>query len=65
VTTLLVTHDLAEAGRLADMVAVMRSGRVEQCAPFETLLAAPATPYVAQLLERALAASMRLRAASA
>jgi len=52
-TTLLVTHDLHEAARLADRVAVMRGGRIEQVAPPDELLGAPATPYVAQLLERA------------
>jgi hypothetical protein len=31
----------------------MRAGRVEQAAPFARLRAAPATPYVARLLERA------------
>ena len=60
VTTLLVTHDLAEAARLAESVAVMRAGRVEQCAPLATLAAAPATDYVAALLARASAAALRL-----
>ncbi len=62
VTTLLVTHDLAEAGRLAETIAVMRDGRIEQCASLAILLAAPATAYVRTLLDRALAASVRLRA---
>jgi osmoprotectant transport system ATP-binding protein len=54
VTTLLVTHDLAEAARLADEVAVMRDGRIEQRASMSVLRAAPATEYVAALLDRAL-----------
>jgi osmoprotectant transport system ATP-binding protein len=53
VTTLLVTHDLAEAGRLADEVVVMRKGRVEQSGTMRTLISAPATEYVARLIERA------------
>jgi osmoprotectant transport system ATP-binding protein len=54
-TTLLVTHDLLEARLIADEVVVMRNGRIEQCGTFATLLQAPATPYVAALLARALA----------
>ena len=50
VTALLVTHDLAEAARLADAIAVMRAGRVEQHATYEQLRSAPATPYVSTLL---------------
>ena len=60
-TTLIVTHDLAEAARLADELVVMRAGRIEQRGSLDTLLAAPATPYVEMLLDRALAASARLR----
>ena len=53
VTTLMVTHDLAEAGRLADEVVVMRAGRIEQQGTMRTLISAPATEYVARLIERA------------
>ncbi|HMG12564.1 MAG TPA: ATP-binding cassette domain-containing protein, partial [Gemmatimonadaceae bacterium] len=53
VTTLLVTHDLAEAGRLADEVVVMRHGRIEQRGSMRDLIHAPATDYVARLIERA------------
>jgi osmoprotectant transport system ATP-binding protein len=60
-TMLMVTHDLAEAARLADELVVMRAGRVEQRGTIAALASAPATPYVATLLERALAASAPLR----
>ena len=54
-TTLLVTHDLAEAARLADEIVVLRAGRVEQRGPITTLREAPATPYVRALVARAIA----------
>jgi osmoprotectant transport system ATP-binding protein len=53
VTTLLVTHDLAEAELLADRIAVMHQGRVEQIAAPHELRRAPATEYVGALLARA------------
>ena len=52
-TAVLVTHDLAEAFLLADRIAVLRAGRLEQIGPAPELRAAPATPYVRELLERA------------
>ena len=52
-TAVLVTHDLPEAFLLADRVAVLRAGRLEQVGPAAELRAAPATPYVRELLERA------------
>src|SRR5437764_516730 len=52
-TCVLVTHDMHEAVRLATSVAVMRRGSVEQHAAPDALIAQPATPYVARLLERA------------
>jgi osmoprotectant transport system ATP-binding protein len=52
-TTLLVTHDLAEAELLADRIAVMHGGRLEQIAAPEELRDAPATDYVRALLARA------------
>jgi osmoprotectant transport system ATP-binding protein len=55
VTVLLVTHDLIEAARLADDVAIMRGGRIEQRAPMAVVRAAPATEYVATLVRRAFA----------
>ena len=52
-TVLLVTHDMVEAFRLADRVAVMKDGGVEQAGTTEELRQAPATPYVRDLLEKA------------
>lgn len=54
VTTLLVTHDLREARKLADRVVVMRAGRIEQDAPFDDCVQKPRTAYVAELVRRAL-----------
>jgi osmoprotectant transport system ATP-binding protein len=51
-TTVLVTHDLVEAFALADRIVVLRAGRVEQDGAPAALLAAPATEYVATLLDR-------------
>jgi osmoprotectant transport system ATP-binding protein len=59
-TAVLVTHDLAEAARLADQVVVMRTGRVEQRGSVAELQRAPATPYVRELFERAQAAHAAL-----
>lgn len=53
VTVLLVTHDLREAFLLADRVAVMQGGRIEQLADADTLVRGPDTPYVAELLAKA------------
>ena len=52
-STLLVTHDLTEAFLLADRIAVMHRGRIEQVAPPPELRSSPATEYVRALLTRA------------
>jgi osmoprotectant transport system ATP-binding protein len=52
-STLLVTHDLTEAFLLADRIAVMHGGRIEQVAPAAELRGSPATDYVHALLTRA------------
>ena len=51
-TVVLVTHDLHEAFLLADRVAVLREGRMEQLATPTELIERPATAYVQNLLER-------------
>ena len=61
VTMLLVTHDLAEAARLADEIAVMRAGRVEQRGSMAELHGSSSTGYVATLIERALATLAQLK----
>jgi osmoprotectant transport system ATP-binding protein len=53
VTSVLVTHDLHEAARLATHIAVLRRGKIEQCATAAVLVAEPATEYVRALLRRA------------
>lgn len=53
ITAVFVTHDLHEAALLADRIAVLRHGRIEQVAPPGDLLARPATAYVRDLLARA------------
>jgi osmoprotectant transport system ATP-binding protein len=62
-TALLVTHDLAEAARLADSLVVMRAGHVEQAGTIGDLRRAPATDYVRMLLDRAEAAAAALESA--
>jgi osmoprotectant transport system ATP-binding protein len=51
-TTLLVTHDLREAVLLADRIAVLRRGRVEQSGTTAEVVGTPATPYVAELIRK-------------
>ncbi len=50
----LVTHDLAEAFRLAARTGVLRGGRLLQIGPAEELERRPADPYVEALLDLAL-----------
>ena len=47
ITTIVVTHDQAEAMAMADRLVVMRDGRVEQIGRQEDLYKRPATPFVA------------------
>jgi osmoprotectant transport system ATP-binding protein len=52
IAAVLVTHDLHEACRLADRVAVMRAGAIEHLGTPRSLFDAPRTEYVATLIER-------------
>lgn len=47
-TIVFITHDFDEAIRLADRIAIMKDGMVEQCDTPERIVMAPATPYVAK-----------------
>ncbi|MEU1676255.1 betaine/proline/choline family ABC transporter ATP-binding protein [Streptomyces roseifaciens] len=49
-TVLFVTHDIEEAVRLGDRIAVYGHGRIEQFDAPATVLGAPATPYVADFV---------------
>jgi ABC-type sugar transport system ATPase subunit len=60
-TTLYVTHNLADALALADRIAVMRAGRFEQVDTAENLLRQPATDYVADFFR---SSELRLRESS-
>ena len=52
ITALLVTHDLREARLLADRIAVLRRGRLEQVGTVSDVFSRPETPYVAELIEK-------------
>ncbi|WP_262056917.1 betaine/proline/choline family ABC transporter ATP-binding protein [Streptomyces sp. STR69] len=49
-TVLLVTHDIEEAVRLGDRIAVYGQGRIEQYDTPGAVLGKPATPYVAEFV---------------
>ncbi|WP_330461263.1 betaine/proline/choline family ABC transporter ATP-binding protein [Streptomyces sp. NBC_00820] len=49
-TVLLVTHDIEEAVRLGDRIAVYGQGRIEQFDTPGAVLGTPATPYVASFV---------------
>ncbi|HEY7376797.1 MAG TPA: ATP-binding cassette domain-containing protein [Polyangia bacterium] len=49
-TVVIVTHDVGEAAHLADVVVLMRAGRVVQQGPYATLASAPADAFVTAFL---------------
>ncbi len=52
ITTIYVTHDQAEAMAISDRIAVMNSGRIEQCDTPWTLYNSPRTRFVAEFVGR-------------
>ena len=50
VTTVYVTHDQAEATTLGHRIAVLKDGRMQQCAPPRTLYERPANTFVASFI---------------
>ena len=52
-TAILVTHDHEEAFAMADQVAVLNAGRLEQCDPPELVYHIPSTPFIADFVGQA------------
>lgn len=50
ITTIMVTHDQEEAMSMADRVAVLNNGRLEQFAPAAEIYDRPASPFVASFV---------------
>lgn len=50
-TLVFVTHDIGEAFKIGDRIAVMRNGIIEQVGTQEQLIHSPATPFVEQLIQ--------------
>ena len=62
ITTVMVTHDQAEAMSMADRLVVMRDGRVQQSGRQEDLYERPANPFVASFIGGSNLLSGRLEA---
>ena len=50
-TIIFVTHDFDEALRLADRIAIMKDGAIEQCDTPDKIVLNPATDYVAKFTQ--------------
>jgi sulfate transport system ATP-binding protein len=50
-TTLFVTHDQDEAFELADRIAILNNGVIEQVGSADDILERPATPFIASFIE--------------
>jgi glycine betaine/proline transport system ATP-binding protein len=50
-TILFVSHDLDEAMKIGNRIAIMQDGRIVQIGTAEDILLAPATPYVAEFVK--------------
>ncbi|QKK07158.1 MAG: ATP-binding cassette domain-containing protein [Planctomycetota bacterium] len=59
-TIIFVTHDIFEAVRLGDRIAVMRDGVIEQVGEAERLIREPATEFVGELFDHARRQAERL-----
>ncbi|MEM6636379.1 MAG: choline ABC transporter ATP-binding protein [Pseudomonadota bacterium] len=49
-TIIFVSHDLDEAFKIGDRIAIMEGGRIVQCGTPREIYSAPATPYVADFV---------------
>ncbi len=57
-TIVFITHDFDEAIRLADRIAIMKDGAIDQIGAPEDLVVRPATPYVAEFTRDVLKAKV-------
>jgi putative spermidine/putrescine transport system ATP-binding protein len=64
-TTILVTHDQAEAMALSDRISVMNAGRIEQVGTPTQVYEHPATPFVAGFLGKTNVIAVEVRADAA
>ena len=53
-TILFVTHDIFEAFRLADRIAIMHQGKIHQIGTKEEIIENPATEFVHNLIQKPL-----------